>query len=55
MNKKGNILIEAAVFVVLWIVCSMIWSIWLDGIMNPIAGLITAGVFFVATKITFNR
>ena len=50
MNNKGqNLLGQAIVFLALWLITSLIWSIWLDGIAVPIAGCITSlavlGVF----------
>lgn len=46
---------KLAVFIVGWIFCSLIWSIWLDGIYNPIAGLITIGVLFGVTHFSFKK
>ena len=43
MNNKGqNLLAQVIIFLVLWLITSLIWSIWLDGIYIPIAGLITS-------------
>lgn len=43
MNKKGqNLLAQAIIFLVLWLITSLIWSIWLDGILVPVAGCFTS-------------
>ncbi|GAG26359.1 unnamed protein product [marine sediment metagenome] len=46
MSKKGqmefNLLGQAVIFLGLWLVTSLIWSIWLEGILAPIAGAITS-------------
>lgn len=44
MSRSEEIVVGAIVFVILWILASLIWSIWLDGIYVPIAGLITSGL-----------
>lgn len=44
-NKKGHeIIISAIVFLVLWLISSLVWSIWLDDIAVPIVGAITSGM-----------
>lgn len=58
MNKKGqNLLGQAIIFLALWLITSLIWSIWLDGIWVPGVGCITSlavlGLFNVA--IHFHR
>jgi len=43
MNKKGqNLLGQAIIFLILWLITSLVWSIWLDGILVPIAGCVTS-------------
>ena len=43
MNKKGqNLIIQTVVFLLLWFITSLVWSIWLDDIAVPIAGCITS-------------
>ena len=43
MNKKGqNLLGQTIIFLVLWLITSLIWSIWLDGILVPIVGCLTS-------------
>ena len=44
MSRSEEIVVGAIVFVILWILASLIWLIWLDGIYVPIAGLITSGL-----------
>ncbi len=44
MSRSEEIVVGAIVFVILWILSSFIWSIWLDEIYVPIAGLITSGL-----------
>lgn len=44
MSRSEEIIVSAVVFVILWFLASFIWSIWLDGIYVPIAGLITSGL-----------
>jgi hypothetical protein len=44
MSRSEEIVVGAIVFVILWLLASLIWSIWLDGIYVPIAGLITSGL-----------
>lgn len=41
-NKAQNMIGQVIIFLALWLVASLIWSIWLDDIMVPIAGLVTA-------------
>jgi hypothetical protein len=41
--KKGqNLIVQAGVFLVLWLIASLVWAIWLDGIYVPTAGCVTA-------------
>ena len=49
-----NLLGLAIIFFVSWIVASLIWSIWLDGILVPVAGVLTAGMLIGAVSIGFN-
>ncbi|MBW2965932.1 hypothetical protein KY342_02395 [Candidatus Woesearchaeota archaeon] len=43
MNKKAqNLLGQAIVFLGLWLITSLIWSIWLDGILVPAVGCVTS-------------
>lgn len=43
MNKRGqNLLGQAIIFLVLWLITSLVWSIWLDGILVPVAGCLTS-------------
>lgn len=54
MNRKGDILGQAIVFLALWLVTSIIWAIWLDGIYVPIAGLVTSLAAIGAFNIVIN-
>jgi uncharacterized membrane protein len=41
--KKGqNLIVQAGVFLVLWLIASLVWAIWLDGIYVPAVGCMTA-------------
>ncbi|MFH0927138.1 MAG: hypothetical protein V1822_01015 [Candidatus Micrarchaeota archaeon] len=50
-----NLLGLAIIFFGSWIVATLIWSIWLQGIMAPIAGVLTAGMLVGAVSITIKR
>ncbi len=54
MNKKGNLLAQAIIFLVLWLITSIVWAIWLDGIYVPMAGLVTALAAIGAFNIVIN-
>ena len=57
MSRSEEIVVGAIVFVILWILSSFIWSIWLDDIYVPIAGLITSelGTGVITGVISVNR
>ena len=52
--KMSEIIAMAGVFFVSWIIASLIWAIWLDGIMVPIAGVLTAGMLVGAVTVGVN-
>ena len=55
MNNKGqNLLGQAIIFLGLWLITSLVWSIWLDGIYVPMAGLVTALAGIGAFNIVLN-
>ena len=51
MNKKGNIIIGAVVFLALWLISWLIWSIWTDGIVPAVLGCVTALAFLGVVKV----
>ena len=54
MNKKGNLMAQAVIFLALWLITSFVWAIWLDGIYVPMAGLVTALAAIGAFNIVIN-
>ena len=54
MNKKGNLLGQAIIFLALWLITSLVWAIWLDGIYVPMAGLVTSLAAIGAFNIVIN-
>lgn len=54
MNKKGNLLGQVILFLGLWLISSLVWSIWLDGIWNPLAGVLTSALALGLINITIN-
>jgi len=48
-------MVDVISFVVLWIIASLIWAIWLDGVYTPIAGVITAGIASGGFKLIFHN
>ena len=58
MSKKGqNLLGQAIIFLVLWLITSLVWAIWLDGIIVPIVGGITslAALGLINVTLHFHR
>ena len=54
-NKKGqNLLGQAIIFLVLWLITGLIWSIWLDGIVVAIAGCLTSLAVLGVLNITLH-
>lgn len=56
MDKKGqNLIGQAIVFFVVWLVSAIIWSIWLDGLAVAVAGCVTSlallGVFNIVIHV----
>jgi len=41
MNSE-YLVVAAVVFLILWLITSLIWSWWLDGVIVPIAGCFTS-------------
>ena len=55
MNKKGqNLLEQAIIFLGLWLVTGLIWSIWLDGFLTAIAGCLTSLAVLGVLNITLH-
>ncbi len=54
-SKKGDVVMSAIVFLVLWLITSLVWSIWLDGIAVPITGAITSGVVVGGITLVINK
>lgn len=42
------------VFLIGWLICSVVWAIWLDGIYVPAVGLITVLAAIGAFKVVVN-
>jgi hypothetical protein len=54
-NKKGqNITATAIVFLVLWLITNLVWSIWLDGVYVAVIGCITSLGVIGAMSLTIN-
>jgi len=56
MDKKGqNLIGQAIIFFVVWLISSLVWSIWLDGLMVAVTGCLTSlallGVFNIVINI----
>lgn len=54
MNKKGNLPAQAIIFLALWLIASLVWAIWLDGVLVPAAGLVAALAAIGAFNIVIN-
>jgi len=55
MNKKGqNLLGQAIIFLILWLITGLIWSIWLDGLATAIAGCLTSLAVLGVLNITLH-
>lgn len=54
-KKSQNLIGQAIIFFVVWLIAGLIWSIWLDGIYVAIAGCFTSlallGVFNIVIHI----
>lgn len=47
-------LADLVIFLIGWLICSVIWAFWFDGIYVPLAGLITILAAIGTFKIIFN-
>jgi len=47
-------LADLIVFLIGWLICSIVWAFWLDGIYVPAAGLVTVLGAIGAFKIILN-
>ncbi|MFH1238398.1 MAG: hypothetical protein V1491_03090 [archaeon] len=55
MKKKGqNLLGQAIIFLGLWLITGLIWSIWLDGLATAVAGCLTSLAVLGVLNITFH-
>ena len=55
INKKGqNLLGQAIIFLALWLITGLIWSIWLDGLAVAFAGCLTALAVLGVLNITLH-
>jgi len=45
MTKEEDWIRESVTFFVAWVICMVLWSIWLEGIFMPIIGIMTTLVF----------
>lgn len=56
MNRKAQGVMEkAAVFLGLWLIASIVWAFWLDGINVPLAGCLTSIGVVSVLNITIGR
>jgi hypothetical protein len=45
MKERTSLGGEAVIFILFWIIASILWGMWLEGISIPILGLLSAVIF----------
>ena len=55
MNNKGqNMIGQSIIFLGLWLITGVVWSIWFDGIYVALVGCFTALAVLGAINVTVN-
>jgi len=51
IDEREHLIVRSIVVVLVWIIAMIFWSFWLEGVVVPVAGLLTSMIFELTVHI----